>query len=239
MSRPLQLHYFPTPNGRKVSIALEEMGLAYEIVPVNILRGEQQQPDFLEISPNNRIPALVDWTASGERIRIFESGAILQYLGRKSGLLYPAAEPARAWVDSWVFWQMAGLGPMAGQLSWFIRVSNIPDRDARDYTYSIHRYRKEVRRLYGVLERQLSGRSYVCDDYSVADIASWTWVDQYNNHIGGLAEYPNIAAWHARLAERPAVKRGMTVWKPESDEGWSAAGNAAQIAEGVRPKTDL
>jgi glutathione S-transferase/GST-like protein len=229
----MQVHYFPGPNGRKVSIALEEMGLPYEIVPVNILKGEQLRPEFLEISPNNRIPALVDWTPDGERIRIFESGAILQYLGRKSGLLYPGKEPERCWVDSWLFWQMAGLGPMAGQLSWFLRVSNIPDRDPRDYSYSIHRYRKEVTRLYGVLERQLEGRSYICDLYSVADIASWSWVDQYNNQLGGLTDFPNIAAWHTRIAERPAVKRGMTVWTPESNEGWSAAGNAAQIAQGT------
>jgi GSH-dependent disulfide-bond oxidoreductase len=234
MSKHIQLHYFPTPNGRKVSIALEEMGLPYEIIPVNILQGEQQRPEFLEISPNNRIPALIDWTANGERIRIFESGAILQYLGRKSGLLYPAQEPARSWVDAWLFWQMAGLGPMAGQLSWFIRVSNVPDRDARDYTYAIHRYRKEVKRLYEVLERQLTGSMHICGDYSIADIASWTWIDQYNEHIGGLAPYPNIAAWHARIAERSAVKRGMTIWMPASDGGWSAAGNAAQIAEGSK-----
>jgi glutathione S-transferase/GST-like protein len=233
MNGPMQLHYFPGPNGRKVSIALEEMGLEYEIVPVNILKGEQQRPQFLEISPNNRIPALVDWTAQGERIRIFESGAILQYLGRKSGRLYPAEEAARCWVDAWLFWQVAGIGPMAGQLSWFIRVSNIPDRDESDYSYAIHRYRKEVQRLYGVLERQLAGRHYICDDYSIADIASWTWVDQYHQHVGGLADFPNIAAWHARIAERPAVKRGMTVWMPESTGGWSAAGNAAQMAEGA------
>jgi glutathione S-transferase/GST-like protein len=236
MTRPVQLFYFPTPNGRKISIALEEMGLAYEIVPVNILEGEQQKPEFLEISPNNRIPALVDWDADGKRIRIFESGAILQHLGRKSGRLYPADEAARAWVDSWLFWQMAGLGPMAGQLSWFIRVSNIPDRDARDYGYPIHRYRKEVRRLYGVLERQLAGRDFICDAYSIADIASWTWVDQYHGQIGGLGDFAHIAAWHARIAARPAVQRGMTVWAPASDSGWSAAGDAAQIAAGARRK---
>jgi len=237
MSKPLQLYYFPTPNGRKISIALEEMALPYEIVPVNILKGEQQQPAFLEISPNNRIPALVDWTSTGERIRIFESGAILQYLGRKSGKLYPLAEAARCWVDSWVFWQMAGLGPMAGQLSWFLRVSNIPDRDARDYEYPIHRYRKEVKRLYGVLERQLKGRSYICDEYSIADIASWTWVDQYHQQMGDLNEYPNTAAWHARIRERPALQRGLTVWMPPSDEGWSSRGNAAQIAAGASRKS--
>jgi len=227
----MQLYYFPTPNGRKVSIALEEMRLAYEIVPVNILRGEQQRPEFLEISPNGRIPALVDRTAHGTQIRLFESGAILQYLGRKSGLLYPVEESARCTVDAWLFWQMAGLGPMAGQLSWFIRVSNLPDRDEHDYAYAIRRYRKEVSRLYGVLEGQLLGRSYICEIYSIADIASWTWVDQYKDHIGGLAMFPNIAAWHARIAERPAVKRGMSVWMPQSNDGWSADGDAKQIEE--------
>lgn len=239
MSRPMQLFYFPTPNGRKVSLALEEMGLAYDLVPVNILEGEQQRPEFMEISPNARIPALVDWTADGKRIRLFESGAILQYLGRKSGLLYPTQEVERCWVDAWLFWQMAGLGPMAGQLSWFIRVSNLRDRDERDYAYAIHRYRTEVKRLYGVLERQLSGRSYICDDYSIADIASWTWIDPYHDQIGGFAEFPNIGAWHARIADRPAVRRGMKVWMPQSDGGWSAAGNAAQIAkaaENQRPR---
>jgi glutathione S-transferase/GST-like protein len=238
MTRPLQLYYFPTPNGRKISIALEEMGLAYEIVPVNIIEGEQQKPEFLEISPNNRIPALVDWDADGRRIKIFESGAILQYLGRKSGRLYPQDEAARCWVDSWVFWQMAGLGPMAGQLSWFLRVSNIPDRDERDYAYPIHRYRREVRRLYGVLERQLAGRDFICDDYSIADIASWTWVEQYQDQIGGLDDFPNVAAWRARIAGRPAVQRGLTVWMPATDGGWSARGDAAQIAAGARRKAE-
>jgi glutathione S-transferase/GST-like protein len=233
----MRVYYFPTPNGRKVSIALEEMGLEYEIVPVNILRGEQGRPEFLEISPNGRIPALVDRTLDGAAIKLFESGAILQYLGRKSGLLYPSEEAARCSVDSWLFWQMAGLGPMAGQLSWFIRVSNLPDRDERDYSYAIHRYRKEVSRLYGVLERQLAGRSYLCDRYSIADIASWTWIDQYKDHVGGLAMYPHIDAWHARIGERPAVKRAMVVWMPESDDGWSAAGSARQIDEGGRKPT--
>jgi GST-like protein len=224
----MRLFYFPTPNGRKISIAFEEMGLAYEIVPVNILKGEQQAPDFLAISPNNRIPALVDGDVS-----LFESGAILQYLGRKSGLLYPANEPGRCRVDSWLFWQMAGLGPMAGQLSWFTRVANIPGRDPRDYSYAKHRYHKEMMRLYGVLERQLTGRDFLCCTYSIADIASWTWVDQYNDQLGGLAPFPAIAAWHARIGDRPAVRRGMTVWMPEDDGGWSAAGDAAQIARGT------
>jgi len=231
----IKLFYFPTPNGRKISIALEEMGLPYEIVPVNITKGEQQKPDFLEISPNNRIPALTDQALDGSLIKIFESGAILQYLGRKSGILYPAAEGPRAWVDSWLFWQMAGLGPMAGQLSWFIRVSNLPDRDPRDFSYAQHRYRKEVLRLYGVLERGLAGQEFICGAYSIADIASWTWVDQYRNHIGGLSDFPNIAGWHARIAERPATQRGLKIWMPEDAGGWSASGNAAQIAGAGKP----
>jgi glutathione S-transferase/GST-like protein len=210
MSAGFRLFYFPTPNGRKVAIALEEMELGYEVVPVNILKGEQNRPDFLQISPNGRIPALVD-EADGDRVAVFESGAILQYLGRKSGRFYPARESERAWVDSWVFWQMAGLGPMTGQINWFVRVSEVPDRDPRDSAYPIRRYVKETKRLYAVLERQLAGRDYICGDYSIADMASWPWVDQYHHRVGGLAEYPNIAAWQARIAERPAVRRALQV----------------------------
>lgn len=204
----LRLYYFPTPNGRKVSIALEEMGLAYEVAPVNILDGAQQDPAFLAISPNGRIPAVVDETGD-ERVVIFESGAILQYLGRKSGRFYPMAEAARAWVDAWVFWQMAGLGPMTGQINWFVRVSETPGRDPRESGYAIHRYTKETRRLYGVLERQLTGRDFICDDYSIADMACWPWVEQYHHRVGGLGDYPAIAAWRERIAARPAVQRAM------------------------------
>lgn len=229
MSVGIRLFYFPTPNGRKISIALEEMGLAYEVVPINILEGEQQKPGFLAISPNNRIPALTDVGADGTSIRIFESGAILQYLGRKSGLLYPVEEAARCRVDSWVFWQMAGLGPMAGQLSYFLRASKKPGRDPRDTSYALHRYRKEVARLYGVLERQLAGRDYICDDYSIADIASWTWVDQYREQAGGVAQFPAVAAWYARIAERPAVRRGLSVWMPETISGWAADGQNVPV----------
>jgi glutathione S-transferase len=126
---------------------------------------------------------------------------------------------------------------MAGQLSWFIRVSNLPDRDERDYAYAIHRYRKEVARLYGVLERQLAGRSYICDLYSIADIACWTWVDQYKDHVGGLSMFPRIGEWHALITERPAVKRGMLVWMPEGNDGWSIAGNSREIGQRGRKPT--
>lgn len=224
----LRLYYFPTPNGRKVSIALEEMGLAYQVAPVNILEGEQQRPEFLALSPNGRIPALVDETqdeqGADERVVIFESGAILQYLGRKSGRFYPRRESARAWIDAWVFWQMAGLGPMTGQINWFVRVSETPGRDPRDSSYALHRYTKETRRLYGVLERQLSGREFICDDYSIADMACWPWVEQYQHRVGGLGDYPNIAAWRARIAARPAVQRAMQLGLDWARPGGAGSG---------------
>lgn len=211
----LQLHYFPTPNGWKVAIALEEMALPYEVSIVNILENEQLRPEFLRLSPNGRIPAMVDRDSHGEPVVIFESGAILQYLGRKSGRFYAEREAHRSQIDAWLFWQMAGLGPMAGQLSWFIRVSQVPDRDPRDYDYPIHRYRKEVRRLYGVLDTQLTGREFICDDYSIADMASWPWVHQYHAQMGNIEEFPAVAAWYRRIGSRPAVKRALEVGRPE------------------------
>ena len=211
----MKLYYFPTPNGWKVSIALEEMALPYELSIVNILENEQLDEDYLKINPNGRIPALVDEDGGGEPITIFESGAILQYLARKSGLFYGDTEARRSWIDSWLFWQMAGLGPMAGQLSWFTRVSQVPDRDPRDSSYPIARYRKEVRRLYSVLEGQLTGRAFICDDYSIADMANWPWVHQYHHQMGDIDEFPAIAAWYRRIAERPAVQRALQLARPD------------------------
>jgi GSH-dependent disulfide-bond oxidoreductase len=210
----MQLYYMPSPNGQKVSIALEEMALPYEVVIVNILAGEQTRPEYLRICPNGRIPALVDQDAADERVVIFESGAMLQYLGRKSGQFYPLREAQRAWVDAWVFWQAAGLGPMASQINWFTRVSKVPDRDPRDSSYALHRFTREVKRLYGVLDRQLAGRDYICDQYSIADMASWPWVDKYHWHVGDLAQYPNVSAWRARIGARPAVQRALQVGMP-------------------------
>ena len=205
----VQVYFAATPNGRKVTIALEEMGLAYDIIPVSLAKNEQLHPDFLKLSPNGRIPAIVDHAPGGEGVVIFESGAILQYLGRKSGLFYPTGEAQRAWVDAWVFWQMAGLGPMAGQLNWFHRATAAPGRDQRYYAYPINRYDKEVRRLYGVLERQLTGRDFIADDYSIADMACWPWVDAYHHQLGDLARFPSVQAWRARIAARPAVDRAL------------------------------
>jgi GST-like protein len=207
----LTLHYFPTPNGHKISIALEEMRLDYQIVIVHILKGEQQSPGFLELSPNGRIPALSDDTVAGGRVQIFESGAILQYLARKTGLFYAADEARRCAIDGWLFWQMSGLGPMSGQVNWFTRAANTPGRDPRDCAYALHRYTREVKRLYGVLERQLGGRDYICDDYSIADMACWPWIDKYHGNVGDLGQYPQIQAWRERIAARPAVQRALQV----------------------------
>lgn len=206
----ITLYYFPTPNGRKVAIALEEMRIPYTLEMVQIFANEQLRPEYLDICPNGRIPALLDRAADGTRIPIFESGAILLHLGRKSGEFYPVRhEGRRAWVDAWVFWQMAGLGPMSGQITWFTRAAAKPGRDPRDTSLALHRFTKEVRRLYGVLERQLAGREFICDEYSIADMASWPWVDQHHSYVGDLREFPNIRAWHARIAARPAVERAM------------------------------
>ncbi len=202
----LQLYYFPTLNGQKVTIALEEMGLAYELMPLNILAGHQQAPEFLALNPNGRMPALVDGG-----VTVFESAAILQYLGRKTGQFYSAAETVRAQIDSWLFWQMSALGPMSGQVNWFSRAAKKPGRDPAETGLALHRFRKETARLFGVLDRQVGDRDYLCGEYSLADMCSWTWIDKYPDNGGGLADLPNLAAWHARIAQRPAVQRALVV----------------------------
>ena len=202
----LRLHYFPTLNGQKVAIFLEEAGLPYELTIVDILKGGQDDPAFRAINPNGRIPALVD----GD-VRVFESAAILQYLGRKTGRFYPAEEAVRARIDSWLFWQMSGLGPMSGQVNWFARAAAKEGRDPAETGLALHRFRKETARLFAVLDQALAGRDYLCGDYSIADMCVWPWIEKYPENGGGLAAYPNIAAWHTRIAERPAVRRALEV----------------------------
>lgn len=204
----LTLHYFPTPNGQKVTIALEEMGLGYEVAIVDILAGGQDDPAFRAINPNGRIPALVDGDAG---VTVFESAAILQYLGRKTGQFYPADEPTRTTIDSWLFWQMAGLGPMSGQVNWFARAAARPDRDPAETGLALHRFRKETARLFAVLETALAGRDFLAGDYSIADMCVWPWIDKYPENGGGLAACPALAGWHARIAARPAVVRALAV----------------------------
>jgi GST-like protein len=203
---PIEVHYWPTPNGHKITIMLEECGLPYEIKPVNIGKGEQFKPEFLAIAPNNRMPAIVDPAGPGGKpISVFESGAILQYLGRKTGKFYPSEERARVVCEEWLFWQMAGLGPMAGQAHHFRNYA--PEK----IQYGIDRYTNEVNRLYGVLDKQLKGRDFVAGAYSIADMAIYPWVRPYKNQGQELSEFANLEAWFQRMRERPAVARGVKV----------------------------
>jgi len=202
--RPIELHYWPTPNGFKISIMLEECRLPYTMVPVNISAGEQFKPAFLKIAPNNRMPAIVDPDGPGGKpISIFESGAILQYLGRKTGKFYPADERARVEVEQWLYWQMGGLGPMAGQLNHFKSYAK------ETLTYAIKRYDDEVHRLYGVMNKRLADRDYLAGKYSIADMACVGWVNLWKRQEQNIDEFPNLKAWLERVKARPAVERGM------------------------------
>lgn len=212
MSAPIEVFLWATPNSWKITIALEEMELPYVIRPVAIGKGEQFSPDFLTISPNNRVPAIID--PDGPRaasVSVFESGAILQYLGRKTGKFYPHAEPKRLEVEQWLFWQMAGVGPMFGQASHFmIYAPNLVD-DPVKLEYSTQRYSREVNRLLGVLDQRLRSRSYIAGDYSIADMAVYPWVTMASYLGQDLSNFPHVSGWLDLLAARPAVQRGMAV----------------------------
>lgn len=202
--KPIQLFYWPTPNGWKISIALEEMKLPYEVTYVDIMKGDQFKPDFLAISPNNRMPAIIDpHGPSNKPISVFESGAILHYLGEKTGKFLPKQPRKRVEVSEWLFWQMGGLGPMAGQAHHFRQYA------PEEIQYGIDRYTNEVHRLYGVMEKRLEGRDYLCGTYSIADIAAWPWVAPHKRQGQDLDEFPNLKAWFGRIAARPAVERGF------------------------------
>ena len=211
MTAPIEVYFWPTPNGHKVTIACEEMDLAYEIKPVNIGKGEQFTPEFLAISPNNRMPAIVDPDGpGGAPIAVFESGAILQYLGRKTGRFYPADERARVKVDEWVFWQMGGLGPMAGQRNHFRNYSPSFLPDQRQSAYGAIRYTNEVERLYGVLNKQLDGRDFIAGDYSIADMISWPWVFARSSAALQAEAFPSsggVARTRRRAGGGPAGPR--------------------------------
>ncbi|QIC60655.1 glutathione S-transferase [Acinetobacter schindleri] len=202
----IDVYYWGTPNGHKITIALEEMGLPYQILPVNILENDQFQPDFLAISPNNKIPAIVDQDGPDHRsISIFESGAILQYLGRKTGLFYPTDEIKRIQVEQWLMWQMGGLGPMLGQNHHFSRFA--PER----IPYATERYVNETKRLYGVLDKQLIGQDYVTGEYSIADMAIFPWLLRYEWQGIDLADYPEISRYIKRMQARPAVQKALAI----------------------------
>jgi GST-like protein len=213
----IDLYYWTTPNGHKITIFLEEAGLPYRIVPVNIGKGEQFAPAFLEISPNNRIPAIVDHAPAdgGAPIPVFESGAILLYLAEKTGRFLAPDPRVRLETLQWLFWQVANLGPMAGQNHHFNRYA--PER----IPYAIERYVKETSRLYAVLDERLAGRDYVAGEYSIADMACYPWIVPYKRQEQNIDDFPNLARWLRRIAERPAVVK------------------AYEIARSVNPQTGI
>ena len=205
----IDLHYWPTPNGWKVTIMLEETGTPYRMLPVNIGRGEQFRPEFLALSPNNRMPAIVDHSplGGGAPISVFESGAILLYLGEKTAQFLPRDLRDRYEVTQWVMWQMGGLGPMAGQAHHFRQYA--PEK----LPYAIDRYTNEVNRLYGVMNKRLADRAFLAGAYSIADMAAYPWVVPHQNQGQKLEDFPHLQRWFEAMKARPGVERGMAVGK--------------------------
>lgn len=204
----IDLYTWTTPNGRKVSILLEELGLDYNVHAIDIGKDEQHSPEFLKISPNNKIPAIVD---NETGVSLMESGAIMWYLAEKHGRFLPEGQVARAEVMQWLMWQMGGFGPMAGQAHHFLHFN--PGKAA----YAEERFGAEVKRLYAVLDKQLEGRDHICGGYSIADMACWPWVSRYEWQQIDLTEYPNVRAWYQRLRARDAVQKGYHVPKVMGD----------------------
>jgi GST-like protein len=204
--RPIDLYYWPTPNGWKISIMLEECGLPYTVIPVNIGKGDQFKPEFLRLSPNNKMPAITDPDGpGGEPISVFESGAILQYFGRKTGRFYPSDERARVEVEQWLMWQMGGFGPMLGQTHHFRIYA--PEK----VPYAIDRYTNESNRLYGVLDKRLSDREFVAGEYSIADMAIAPWAKLWERQGQQIDDFPNVKRWLDAVLARPAVQRGFAI----------------------------
>ena len=203
----IQLHAFDTPNGRKISVALEAMGLAYEVRIVDIGQGEQFDPAFLTISPNNKIPAIVDTDGpGGAPVSVFESGAILVYLAEKTGRFLPQDARARVAVFEWLMFQMGGFGPAPGQVHHFVALKDDVQR-----RYGLERFMAETRRLYGVMDRRLAGRAFFADELSIADFAIVGWVWRHARHQIELADYPHVQRWYQAMMARPAVTRGFAV----------------------------
>jgi GST-like protein len=225
----IDVYYWPTPNGKKITVFLEETGLEYKIIPVNIRKGEQFKPDFLKISPNNRMPAIVDHDGPGGKpYSLFESGAILMYLAEKTGKLMPSEMRARYLVIQWMMFQMASVGPMMGQAGHFRNAA--PEK----IPYAIDRYTNESRRLFSVIDPRLSEAAYLAGDYSIADIATYPWVVNVQREPEQLATRPYLKRWLDAIGERPAVKRGMAVMadlpqQPMSEEERSILYGAKQF----------
>ncbi len=206
MEKPIDLYYWPTPNGWKVTIMLEELGVPYQLKMVNIMKGEQFEESFLKISPNNRMPAIVDHDGpGGEAISIFESGAIMQYLARKYQKFYSNDERQRSLIEQWLFWQVGGLGPMAGQAHHFLHY--VPEKNP----YAANRYVKECNRLYGVMDKHLKGRRYFADHYSIADMAIFGWAYAHERHNISSRDYSYFSEWFNHIGVREGVKRGVVI----------------------------
>tara|TARA_X000000368_G_C23055750_1_gene723774 strand:+ start:103 stop:834 length:732 start_codon:yes stop_codon:yes gene_type:complete len=205
----IDLYYAPTPNGWKITIMLEECSLPYKVIPVNLGKGDQFKPDFLKISPNNRMPVIVD-NSLNDPISVFESGAILMYLAEKTGLFFGNNDEERIKVLEWLFWQVGGLGPMAGQVSHFVNYApNFPG----DHSYSEKRYKNEYDRLLGVMNNVLESKEYLAGNYSIADMASFPWVTAYKRYEVDLDSFKNVRRWFDDIKNRPAVRRGIDVGK--------------------------
>jgi len=224
----IDVFFWPTGNGKKVTIMLEEIGFEYRIIPINIGKGDQRTPEFLAISPNGKMPAIIDHDAEGGPLSLFESGAILLYLAEKSGKLLPTTTRGRFKVLQWLFWQVSGLGPMAGQAHFYLRYS--PTK----YEEGITRFHNEVTRLYEVMDGQLGKEEYLGGDYSIADIAAWPWVFRYDWQGQDLEDYPNLKRWFEAVGERPAVQRGANVGKDLVDRSVQMSDEEKKLLFGLR-----
>jgi len=203
----IDLFFWPTGNGKKISIMLEECGMEYRIIPVNIGKGDQYTPGFLKLSPNNKMPVIIDHHAEGGPLSIFESGAILIYLAEKAGRFLPTDLHARFKVLSWLFWQTSGLGPMGGQAHYFLRYAKVKNEEG------MRRFRNEMTRLYKVMDTRLEKAQYLAGEYSIADIAAWPWVFRHDWQGQDLDDWPNVKRWFEEVGARPAVERGAAVGK--------------------------
>jgi len=201
----IDVYYWPTGNGKKITIMLEECGLAYKVIPVNIGKGDQFKPEFVNISPNSKMPAMVDPDAADGPLAIFESGAILQYLAEKTGRFLPTDSHGKYQVLQWLYWQIGGLGPMAGQAHHFLRYAPMK------IEYAMERFRKEVARLYQVMDDRLRDHSYLAGEYSIADMAAWPWVLRHDWQEQDLNDFPNVKRWFESVGNRPAVVKGAAV----------------------------
>ena len=231
----IDLYYAPTPNGWKISIMLEEAEMEYKVIPVNLGAGDQFKPEFLKISPNNRMPVIVDSDGpGGEEISVFESGAILMYLGEKSDKFFPQSDIERIRVLEWLFWQIGGLGPMAGQVSHFVNYApNFPG----DHSYSEKRYKNEYDRLLGVMNMVLEKRDFLAGEYSIADMASFPWVTAYKRYEVDLDSFKNVRRWFDAIKSRPAVRKGMDVGKENRNFGKGISKESLKTMFGQDSKT--